>query len=142
MYNLKPNDHKVVDLDGKVFLNVTDLYDGKKVIIVFTGNLNCESVVTLKLDKHNSLTYELEDEIGVVSYTEGQWKAVGSISNAPQVLPDDERNPQDLISVVQEYVEYIEKNKYEMKDGDHWIFEAAIEYVYGKEIWKWIGGKL
>jgi hypothetical protein len=25
-----------------------------------------------------------------------------------------------------------------MKDGEHWIFEAAMEALYGPEIWKWI----
>lgn len=46
-------------------------------------------------------------------------------------------NVQPLIDIVEEYITAIAEEK-RMKDAEHYIYEAAIECVYGKGIFDWI----
>lgn len=53
----------------------------------------------------------------------------------PPPIPAPDWDP--LTKYVRESVERVADGKGEPKDFEHWIFEHAMEAVYGKEIWKW-----
>jgi hypothetical protein len=54
---------------------------------------------------------------------------------APTPLP--EPNMALLIESIRHEVEYVEEHGHHHKDGDHHIFEEAMEAVYGPDIWEW-----
>lgn len=145
MQNLKASNARIVDLDGKPYTNIKDLYFGKKVIIL-DYDLNDrpvpEQVVTLLSGKDEKLIYTLNDNVGVVDYTSGEWRVIGYITDVPDLLPEDKRNPQRLIETVQHYINHIEERGYEPKDGEHYIYEEALKYLYGNNVFDWINKKL
>lgn len=47
-------------------------------------------------------------------------------------------NLDNLILICQEYIDTLTKNGYVKDDFDHYIFECAMETVYGKDIWKYV----
>lgn len=52
---------------------------------------------------------------------------------APLVSP----NFSPIINMVKEYISDLEKGR-EPADSKQWIFEAAVEAVYGRKIWDWV----
>ena len=42
----------------------------------------------------------------------------------------------------EENIEHLAAHGYEPKDMDHYIYEAAIEAVFGKNVWVWINERL
>ena len=54
-----------------------------------------------------------------------------------------EVNLQDLRDTCQGYIDFIASDDFhEDNDYDHYIFEKAMEALYGKNVWKYINGKL
>jgi len=50
-----------------------------------------------------------------------------------------------LIAEVQAYIEYMGSEDYHedgASDYEHSVFEAAIEAVYGPDVWKWVNDKI
>ena len=43
-----------------------------------------------------------------------------------------------LRKICQEYIDSLARDKYVDGDLDHYIFEAAMETVFGKNVWDWI----
>ena len=43
-----------------------------------------------------------------------------------------------LIKTVEGYIDRVDANKFEDDDDSHYIFEAAVEAIYGHDIWEWI----
>ena len=40
------------------------------------------------------------------------------------------------------YIDLLDMDEYEPKNYQHYIYEAAIEAVYGPDVWKWINKKI
>ena len=47
-----------------------------------------------------------------------------------------------VINLAQEIVNTLANEGYEMKDQDHWCFEAVLNAVFGKNIWDWWNARL
>ena len=43
---------------------------------------------------------------------------------------------------IEEGVKHVNDEGYEMKDFEHYLFETAMEAVYGPDFWKWWNSKL
>lgn len=43
----------------------------------------------------------------------------------------------NVIRAIEDYVLVARRDKYLLKDFDHYLFETVMETVYGKDIWKW-----
>ncbi|MEK6881970.1 MAG: hypothetical protein AABY22_20295 [Nanoarchaeota archaeon] len=48
------------------------------------------------------------------------------------------KNWEPLIELCEDYIRQLEEEKYVDEDTEHYIFEVAMEAVFGKEVWKWI----
>lgn len=59
-------------------------------------------------------------------------------SEVPKMLENIDIEP--LRKICAGYIELINKGE-EMKDGQHYIYEVAIETLYGKGVWKFINSK-
>ena len=55
----------------------------------------------------------------------------------PKIKPDVYDEFMSLIDVCEGYFDDIVKQGYS-KNADHYIYEAAMECVYGKQCWLWI----
>ena len=71
---------------------------------------------------------ELEREIGL---------RAGRRNKVPTPQPIDRPDFMPLIDTIQYGVAQMQKNNYEDDDFKHYVYEAAIEAVYGKSYWKW-----
>lgn len=47
-----------------------------------------------------------------------------------------------LVETAEGYIHTLERGGYVDSDDEHYIFEAAMEAVYGKDVWKYINKKL
>ena len=48
-----------------------------------------------------------------------------------------------LIENVKDYMKYVASDEYhEDNDWNHYIFEVAIESIYGKGVWEWISSNV
>jgi len=58
-------------------------------------------------------------------------------------IPKPLQNPDftELITMVTHGINSLAKNGYPGKDFDHYVYENALEAVYGKEIWDWINNR-
>mgnify|MGYP001218571265 CR=1 FL=1 len=45
-----------------------------------------------------------------------------------------------LIKICEEYIKCLKEGEY-FKDADHYIFETALECIFGENIWKWINNR-
>ena len=55
--------------------------------------------------------------------------------------PKQQGNPnfQELIDECQEYLDYLTSEEYhEDNDREHFIFESAMEAVFGRDVWEYI----
>jgi hypothetical protein len=52
-------------------------------------------------------------------------------------IPMDEIDWQPVVKMVTNTVGYMTNEGYAPKDFEHYIFEAAMEAVYGKDVWDW-----
>jgi len=48
---------------------------------------------------------------------------------------------QGVIRKTEEYIENLEEGK-RLKDAEHYIYEAVMEAIYGKDVWGYISSKL
>lgn len=48
---------------------------------------------------------------------------------------------EDLIVVCKNYIELVHKRQ-PVHEAEHFIFEAAMEAVFGTDVWKWINSNL
>lgn len=58
------------------------------------------------------------------------------------IVEDGNFNLDQLISVCDTYLTEVESGNSEDSDTPHYIFEKAMELVYGKEVWKYINAKI
>ena len=57
----------------------------------------------------------------------------------PVAMPNLEK----LRKITQEYIDFIgSKDYHEDNDYDHYIFEEAINTMFGEEAWEWINNKM
>lgn len=58
-------------------------------------------------------------------------------------VPKPLENPDftSLIEIAKNHIEAISNNGFSDEDSDHWFYEAVMECVYGKSVWKWINNK-
>lgn len=47
-------------------------------------------------------------------------------------------NIDPLRKICQEYIDYLANDGFEDNDFDHYIFEVAIEAIFGPDVWKYI----
>ena len=47
-----------------------------------------------------------------------------------------------LKEICQNYIDDLEKNAYADEDYEHYIFETAMNCIFGKDVWKWINERL
>lgn len=51
-------------------------------------------------------------------------------------------NVKPLKEICQNYINDLEKNAYVDEDYEHYIFEIAMECIFGEDVWKWINKKV
>jgi len=51
-------------------------------------------------------------------------------------------DPDPLRKMCQEYIDELDKSGYVDDDFDHYIYEAAMTMVFGKDVWMWINKQL
>jgi hypothetical protein len=56
-------------------------------------------------------------------------------------LPIDNPDFGDLIGVCKQYIREIAEYGRADEDYDHYIYEAALAAIYGKDVWRFINGK-
>ena len=47
-----------------------------------------------------------------------------------------------LMKICSDYIDYIATDWHGDNDWDHYIYETAIETMYGKDVWDWINKKM
>jgi hypothetical protein len=52
--------------------------------------------------------------------------------------PVDNPDFSQVVDLCKEYLEEIKENRYADSDTKHYIFEVALEAVYGKSIWEYV----
>ena len=67
--------------------------------------------------------------------------SMGCKLEKPKVLADLGNGLERLISQCQGYIEEIDTGGRVDEDTEHYIFEAAMECFFGKDVWKWINSK-
>ena len=60
----------------------------------------------------------------------------------PLPLPMIDQDFTQVIKLCESYINDLDKDGWVDEDMDHYIFEAAMEAVYGKSVWEWINKKL
>jgi len=57
--------------------------------------------------------------------------------------PLEKIDPQELIEICQEYMDFIDDDEEYHEDNDYssYIFEKAMEAVYGKDVWTFINAR-
>ena len=60
----------------------------------------------------------------------------------PRAKADNDINWSNLLECLNEGLEHLERNGYHGKDFEHYVFECAIETVYGRDVWKWWNERL
>lgn len=76
------------------------------------------------------------DKCDDVLATEEEAKACCTV---PDLL--DVPRIEQLQEIVKEHIEYLSETGRLPKDGEHWVFEAAVEAFYGGDIWVWYNGR-
>ena len=61
----------------------------------------------------------------------------------PKQLNTEEINLTALKEICQNYIDFVDNDKeyHEDNDYDHYIFETAMETVFGKEVWNFINNR-
>lgn len=63
--------------------------------------------------------------------------------STPKMRAVVERDPIKLEKTCQEYIDMIASHKhYDLNDMEHYIFEAALEMLFGESVWDWVNEKL
>jgi len=63
--------------------------------------------------------------------------------DVPKMYPRRSFNYTKLEKVCQEYIDMIASHKhYDLNDMEHYIFEAALEMLFGESVWDWVNEKL
>jgi hypothetical protein len=69
----------------------------------------------------------------------GPWRKVQDAPPAPPAAPAQLPKPDfgPLLKMMAENMESIAKDGHALKDFDHYVFEVALNAVYGPKIWDW-----
>lgn len=61
----------------------------------------------------------------------------------PKQLKTEEIDLNALKEICQNYIDFVDNNEeyHEDNDYDHYIFETAMETVFGKEVWNFINNR-
>lgn len=59
----------------------------------------------------------------------------------PKPLPPEDMDFSSAISNCEEYIEQLAESQYVDEDTRHYIFEATMGAVYGRDVWKWVRSK-
>jgi flagellar biosynthesis chaperone FliJ len=89
------------------------------------------------MERETELKLELDNAKKTVQKLEKQLENL----TKPQRALISNMNLQPLINICTEYVETGDYNN-ERDDLEHYIFETALEMVYGKEVWNYINNKI
>jgi len=54
----------------------------------------------------------------------------------PQQLETFDLTP--LMKICSDYIDFVATDYHDDSDWDHYIYETAIEALYGKDVWDWI----
>jgi hypothetical protein len=57
------------------------------------------------------------------------------LSRHPRAIENPDWQP--LVDLLEEGIQKLSEGSH-LKDWDHWIYEAALEALYGHDIWTWI----
>ncbi len=62
----------------------------------------------------------------------------------PYKKPEQLKNPDfsGLILVCESHLQQIDEEEREDNDSEHYIYEAAMEAIYGSDVWKFINKKI
>lgn len=64
-----------------------------------------------------------------------------AVSKRPKVVKDND-SLRELVNLCEDYINFIDSEEYhEDNDYDHYIFEKAMEFIYGSTIWDYINSK-
>lgn len=58
----------------------------------------------------------------------------------PTQIEDPDFTP--LAKICQEYLDALERDEYVSDDLVNYVFERAMECLFGKEVWSWINARL
>ena len=58
----------------------------------------------------------------------------------PIILKDVSINLQELKTICQQYIDFVDNDEkyHEDHDYDNYVFEKAMEVIFGKDVWKFI----
>ena len=56
----------------------------------------------------------------------------------PKQLPSEDINWAPLLSLCEENLQHISKEKFEQEDMNQWMYEAVYEAVYGNSVFDWM----
>jgi len=73
---------------------------------------------------------------------EEELKKRKEVKQEPAPKQSQSFNFEPLQDICQEYIDSVEKDGYANEDFDHYIFETALECIFGKEVWSWVNKKL
>ena len=61
----------------------------------------------------------------------------------PKILKDEQINLQELKDTCQYYIDFIDNNEIYHEDNDnaHYVFEKAMEALFGKDVWSFINNR-
>lgn len=86
---------------------------------------------------------DLENDLRFFSNSDLEYE-IARREREAQLIKDSVPNmliPMDFVPVIntcQECIEHIAKHRRDLKDSEHWVYESAMEAVYGHDIWKYI----
>ena len=58
----------------------------------------------------------------------------------PKPLKDIDFKP--LINICEDFIKYLNSGETNGNGDEHYIYNCALECIYGKDVWVWIDGKL
>lgn len=136
--HLKHTGHIIHDLNNKPFTDPNDLGVRSKALVTGSGTLFL--VILQKHEKYGEdLFFEDSDyNVGIVRFIDDQWRIVGYVTDRLEPLPEDKRNIEPLFMTVNDFLDNISEGGYEDKNFKHYIYERALEYFYGKDVWAWL----
>lgn len=88
----------------------------------------------------NVSTQELQAELKRRQAELEQEEKEQAIAEKPKQL--EIANLDSLRKICQEYIDELDSKEFVDEDYDNYIYEVALECIFGKDVWKWINKKL
>lgn len=130
--NLRP-----ARISGTITVETSDPHEALRIAIEwnndFTAFFDTSTIVTTIDDEDGYFTHTFEFPVPPSVTVMLQSNTIAT----PEALPNPDFT--ELIKVCKEYIEDMDNEDFHEDDDDqHYIFEAALEAVFGKDVWKWV----